>query len=121
MDGTQCIDHLVISILSPFVPARKMAIDTLTFLCYCDIPSGHSKVLQAMELLREYGGEEYGRFDTWLHSVGTALDGRGKMGSMVGVSKDLILTDGTKNPDSILLEYSVRIKKYILDTKNSKK
>lgn len=84
-----------------------MACDTLTFLCYCDIPTGHSMVLQGMELLRGYDGNEYGRFDTWLRSVEKALDGRGKMGSLVGVSKDLILTDGTKNPDTILLEYSV--------------
>ena len=64
-------------------------------------------VLKSMELLKEYGSG-YGRFDPWLNSLERALDGRGKMGSMVGASKDLRFAGMAGNPDTHLMEYAVR-------------
>lgn len=38
-------------------------------------------------------GQKVGRFDVWLQQLSTTVDGRGRMGSTVGLSKDLKGTD----------------------------
>ena len=101
------IDSMTMSLLSPYVPARQLTCDALTFLCYCDIPNGHSMVLRGMELLKKRKDGE-GRFDIWLDSFERILDARGKMGSLVGTDRDFFkLTGISENPEEHLMEYGV--------------
>ena len=48
-------------------------------------------------------GQKVGRFDIWLQQLSTTVDGRGRMGSTVGLSKDLKGTD-----DGTILDICVR-------------
>ncbi|KAI8139173.1 formin homology 2 domain-containing protein [Fennellomyces sp. T-0311] len=101
------IDQITLSLLSPYVPVRQLACDTLTFLCYCDIPNGHSMVLRGMELLKKHADGQ-GRFDAWLNPLEKVLDARGMMGSMVGASKDFLKYTGiSENPEEHLIEYGL--------------
>ncbi|KAL0080001.1 armadillo-type protein [Phycomyces blakesleeanus] len=104
-----CSIHLILSLLSPYIPARTAACDALTFLCYCDVPTGHSMVLRGMDHLTECS-HEYGRFDSWLKALDSTLENRGKMGSLVGANKDLWQTEviGTpSSPEAHLMEYAL--------------
>ncbi|KAI9020716.1 hypothetical protein CLU79DRAFT_755176 [Phycomyces nitens] len=104
-----CSIHLILSLLSPYIPARTAACDALTFLCYCDVPTGHSMVLRGMDHLKECS-HAYGRFDSWLNALDDTLDDHGKMGSLVGANKDLWQTEviGTpSSPEAHLMEYAL--------------
>lgn len=85
--------------------ARRLACEALTFLCYCDIPQGHSLVVSAMDALKEWH-HDMSTFDPWLRSLSLMLDGRGKMGSMVGASDDYRRM-GNAAADNQLMEYAV--------------
>lgn len=64
--------------------------DMLTFLSYQGISSliGHSYVLKGLDNLMNVKGD-HGRFDAWFTILEATLDGRGKMGSLVGASDDI--------------------------------
>jgi cytokinesis protein len=78
--------------------------EVLAFVCHVDLPKGQEIVLQGMEKLKEYR-HEYGRFDGWLKIVEATLDGRGRMGSLVGASEDIKRLGGA--PDNHLGDYAV--------------
>lgn len=52
------------------------------------MPKGQELVLKAMEKLKDHR-REYARFDAWLKLLDVTLDGRGRMGSLVGASEDV--------------------------------
>ncbi|RPA78262.1 hypothetical protein BJ508DRAFT_329390 [Ascobolus immersus RN42] len=100
----QCIAALVGSLTSPRLTTRKLVSEVLTFLCHWERPHGHQKVLAAMDQVKSYQGET-GRFDAWLRVVEVTIDGRGKLGSMVGASEEI--RSGGIGMESLLMEYAL--------------
>jgi cytokinesis protein len=83
---------------------RKLVSDVLTFLCHWGEGSGHEKVLQALDNLKAQYGES-SRFDAWMRIVEVTVDGRGKMGSMVGASDEV--RSGGIGVENLLMEYAI--------------
>ncbi|KAL9084726.1 MAG: hypothetical protein Q9159_005081 [Coniocarpon cinnabarinum] len=92
------------SLTSPRLHTRKLVSEVLTFLCCWASGEGHSKVLQAFDHLMHAQGEN-GRFDGWMRVVEVTVDGRGKMGSMVGASEEV--RSGGVGMENLLMEYAV--------------
>ncbi|OZJ02756.1 hypothetical protein BZG36_03344 [Bifiguratus adelaidae] len=105
----QCIYNITASIKSPPWATRKLVCEVLTFICYCDGPddkTGHEHVLKGMDLLRE-NKREYGRFDAWLRLWEQTIDGRGRLGSLVGASEEIKKLGVQNAPDNHLMEYAL--------------
>lgn len=99
-----CVSALTASLTSPRVTTRKLVSEVLTFLCHWDRPHGHTKVLAALDQIRSHQGEN-GRFDSWLRIVEVTIDGRGKLGSLVGASDEV--RSGGIGMESLLMEYAL--------------
>ncbi|PGH10759.1 hypothetical protein AJ80_07409 [Polytolypa hystricis UAMH7299] len=100
----QVIIALASSLISPRLTTRKMVSEILTFLCHWADGQGHQKVLQAMDHVKNLQGET-GRFDAWMRIVEVSVDGRGKMGSLVGASEEF--RSGGIGMENLLMEYAV--------------
>ncbi|KAI0515459.1 hypothetical protein F5B22DRAFT_607415 [Xylaria bambusicola] len=100
----QVVVALATSLISPRLTTRKLVSDVLTFLCHWEDGSGHLKVIQAMDYVKAQQNEN-GRFDAWMRLVEVTVDGRGKMGSLVGAS-DEVRTGGI-GMENLLMEYAV--------------
>ncbi|KAF2744327.1 FH2-domain-containing protein [Sporormia fimetaria CBS 119925] len=96
------IQALCGSLVSARLNTRKLVSDVLTFLCHWGDGAGHEKVLQALDTLKAQYGEN-GRFDAWMRIVEVTVDGRGKMGSMVGASDEV--RSGGIGMENLLMEY----------------
>ncbi|KAG0279795.1 hypothetical protein BGZ95_000200 [Linnemannia exigua] len=83
-----CVTSLCFSITSPHLQTRKLVVEVLTFLCYCEVPMGHKLVLEGLDLVMEYW-KESARFDAWMRILENTIDGRGRFGTMVGMSEEL--------------------------------
>jgi cytokinesis protein len=92
------------SLTSPRLNTRKLVSELLTFLCHWADGQGHLKVLQALDHLKAQQGEN-GRFDAWMRIVEVTIDGRGKMGSLVGASDEV--RSGGIGMENLLMEYAV--------------
>lgn len=95
---------LASSITSPRLHTRKLVSELLTFLCHWADGQGHVKVLQALDHLKAQQNEN-GRFDAWMRIVEVTIDGRGKMGSLVGASDEV--RSGGIGMENLLMEYAV--------------
>ncbi|KAJ5180324.1 Diaphanous autoregulatory [Penicillium capsulatum] len=95
---------LVTSLASPRLNTRKLVSEVLTFLCHWAAGQGHQKVLQAMDKVKN-DHNETGRFDAWMRIVEVTIDGRGKMGSLVGASEEY--RSGGIGMENLLMEYAV--------------
>lgn len=104
LNHQQCISALVSSLTSPRLMTRKLVSEVLTFLCHWERPLGHQKVLAAMDQVKNQAGET-GRFDAWLRMVEVTIDGRGKLGSLVGASEEM--RSGGYGMESMLMEYAL--------------
>ncbi len=100
----QVIVSLASSLISPRLTTRKLVSEVLTFLCHWAEGEGHLKVLQAMDYVKSQQGEN-GRFDAWMRIVEVTIDGRGKMGSLVGASEEV--RSGGIGMENLLMEYAV--------------
>ena len=100
----QVIISLATSLISPRLTTRKLVSEVLTFLCHWAEGEGHLKVLQAMDYVKSQQGEN-GRFDAWMRIVEVTIDGRGKMGSLVGASEEV--RSGGIGMENLLMEYAV--------------
>lgn len=100
----QVIVALASSLISPRLTTRKMVSEVLTFLCHWGEGRGHQKVLQAMDHVKNIQSET-GRFDAWMRIVEVTIDGRGKMGSLVGASEEF--RSGGIGMENLLMEYAV--------------
>ncbi|RDW83927.1 formin sepA [Aspergillus mulundensis] len=100
----QIIVALISSLLSPRLNTRKLVSEVLTFLCHWAEGQGHERVLQAMDHVKNHQGET-GRFDAWMRIVEVTIDGRGKMGSLVGASEEY--RSGGIGMENLLMEYAV--------------
>lgn len=98
------IQALCGSLISSRLNTRKLVSDVLTFLCHWGNGSGHEKVLQALDNLKSQYGEN-SRFDAWMRIVEVTVDGRGKMGSMVGASDEV--RSGGIGVENLLMEYAI--------------
>lgn len=101
---SQIVMSLAGSLISPRLNTRKLVSEVLTFLCHWANGQGHMKVLQALDHLKSQQGEN-GRFDAWMRMVEVTVDGRGKMGSMVGASDEV--RSGGIGMENLLMEYAV--------------
>ena len=95
---------LAASLISPRIHTRRLVSEVLTFLCHWGSGQGHMKVLQALDQMKSAHGEN-GRFDAWMRIVEVTIDGRGKMGSMVGASEEV--RSGGIGMENLLMEYAV--------------
>ncbi|KAJ5166470.1 Cytokinesis protein sepA [Penicillium canariense] len=95
---------LVNSLSSPRLNTRKLVSEVLTFLCHWAEGQGHQKVLQAMDKVK-HDHNETGRFDAWMRITEVTIDGRGKMGSLVGASEEY--RSGGIGMENLLMEYAV--------------
>jgi cytokinesis protein len=100
----QVVVSLATSLISPRLTTRKLVSEVLTFLCHWEEGQGHLKVIQAMDYVKNQHGEN-GRFDAWMRVVEVTVDGRGKMGSMVGASEEV--RSGGIGMENLLMEYAV--------------
>ncbi|KAI9711916.1 MAG: hypothetical protein M1812_007070 [Candelaria pacifica] len=100
----QVIMSLATSLISPRLTTRKLVSEVLTFLCIWADGQGHLKVLQALDHVKNVQGEN-GRFDAWMRIVEVTIDGRGKMGSLVGASEEV--RSGGIGMENLLMEYAV--------------
>ncbi len=100
----QVLVALTISLISPRLSTRKLASEVLTFLTHWGDGEGHLKVIQAMDSVKSQQGEN-NRFDAWMRIIEVTVDGRGKMGSMVGASEEV--RSGGIGMENLLMEYSV--------------
>ncbi|GAB7365720.1 hypothetical protein MBLNU230_g7058t1 [Neophaeotheca triangularis] len=92
------------SLVSPRLNTRKLVSEVMTFLCHWADGEGHLKVLQALDHLKTLQNEN-GRFDAWMRIVEVTVDGRGKMGSLVGASDEV--RSGGIGMENLLMEYAV--------------
>ncbi|KAJ5669192.1 Cytokinesis protein sepA [Penicillium macrosclerotiorum] len=95
---------LVNSLSSPRLNTRKLVSEVITFLCHWGEGQGHQKVLQAMDKVK-HDHNETGRFDAWMRITEVTIDGRGKMGSLVGASEEY--RSGGIGMENLLMEYAV--------------
>ncbi|KAG2183787.1 hypothetical protein INT43_006798 [Umbelopsis isabellina] len=102
----QCIYNCMQSMLSPPIQTRKQVCEVLVFMCYCEVPSGQEIVLRGMEQLRN-ATRDFGRFDPWFKLLETTLDGRGRMGSLVGASDDFRKLGMQGTADSHFTEFAI--------------
>ncbi|MCJ1433773.1 hypothetical protein MMC27_003138 [Xylographa pallens] len=91
-------------ISSPRLTTRKLASEVLVFICHWALGEGHMKVLAAMDHVKHQQGEN-GRFDAWIRVVEVTIDGRGKMGSLVGASEEV--RSGGVGMENVLMEYAL--------------
>lgn len=76
-------------------------------MCYFEQPKGHALVMQGMNSIKD-SKSDYGRFDAWLKALLAVLNGRGKMGSIVGASMDVRQIASKNNPDIPVTEHAVK-------------
>ncbi|KAK4127687.1 FH2-domain-containing protein [Parathielavia appendiculata] len=100
----QVLVALATSLVSPRLTTRKLVSEVLTFLCHWSDNKGHLKVIEAMDVAKNQQGEN-GRFDAWMRLVEVTIDGRGKMGSLVGASEEV--RSGGIGMENLLMEYAV--------------
>ena len=95
---------LAMCLISPRLTTRRLVSEVMTFLCHCGEGQGHLKVIQAMDSVKTMINEN-GRFDAWMRIVEVTIDGRGKMGSLVGASEEV--RSGGVGMENLLMEYAV--------------
>jgi cytokinesis protein len=110
------ISQIATCLVSSHLPTRKTVADILTFLCHWDNPQGHRLVLKALDDLC-HSRNEAARFDAWFNTFESTIDGRGRMGSLVGASDEIRSLRGRERDalreaanagiDSALNEYAV--------------
>ncbi|KIV98923.1 uncharacterized protein PV09_09310 [Verruconis gallopava] len=104
LQHAQIVNALAGSLISPRLNTRKLVSDVLTFLCHWADGQGHRRVIQALDHLKTQNNEN-GRFDAWMRWIEITIDGRGKMGSLVGASSEV--RSGGMGVENMLMEYSV--------------
>lgn len=104
LQHAQIVMALAGSLTSPRLSTRKLVSEVLTFLCHWGEGQGHRRVLQALDNIKNQNSET-GRFDAWMRLVEVTIDGRGKMGSLVGASDEV--RAGGIGVENMLMEYAV--------------
>ncbi|ORY08436.1 FH2-domain-containing protein [Basidiobolus meristosporus CBS 931.73] len=97
----ECIMNVAYSLDATLIHTRKLAVELLTFMCYCEIPKGCSYVLNGMDQVKKARGYHL-RFEAWIKSLEATIDGRGILGSLVKASEEIRRAGGA---DRELVEY----------------
>lgn len=120
VERPRCVTDIVHSLTSPNIATRRTVCDILIFLAYkgrdqegCQ---GLNIVLGGFDNLMKTRGDP-GRFDAWLGTFETVIEGRGRMGSLVGASEEIRSLRGDRtaaalaardgHSDTLLLDYAV--------------
>jgi cytokinesis protein len=103
LQHAQIVNSLTGSLISSRISTRRLVSEVLTFLANSGHGQGHERVLGALDHLKNTHGET-GRFDAWMRLVEVAIDGRGKMGSLVGASEEF--RSGGVGMENLLMEYA---------------
>lgn len=96
----QIVNAIALSLVSPSIHCRKLSAEMLIFFGsfdeHTDERLGLSLVFGAFDHVEQQLNAaiadvsfKVGRFDVWLRQLETLVDGRGRMGSMVGVNKEM--------------------------------
>ncbi|KAJ2766099.1 hypothetical protein IWQ57_004512, partial [Coemansia nantahalensis] len=93
-----CVHNLCFSIDAPSLLTRRLISEILTYICYLNVPTGHATVLKGLDKLQKFR-EMQKRFEPWMRALELAIDGRGRMGSKVGVSEELRQLGSTADRD----------------------
>ncbi|KPI41697.1 Cytokinesis protein sepA [Cyphellophora attinorum] len=104
LNHPQILIALAMCLISPRLTTRRLVSEVMTFLCHCGEGQGHLKILQALDHVKSMINEN-GRFDAWMRIVEVTIDGRGKMGSLVGASEEV--RSGGVGMENLLMEYAV--------------
>lgn len=123
LESKICVPAITGALISTKLATRKLVTDILSFLAHFRHPEGHDQVLKAMNGLspdnihyqvkrldkrNSIASEPVNglkRFEQWLKIVEQTLDGRGKLGSMVGASEELKSSGG--NGENQLVDYAL--------------
>ncbi|RKP10414.1 armadillo-type protein [Thamnocephalis sphaerospora] len=87
LNNEDAIHAILFSLDSPSIVTRRLVAEVLTFICYCDKPHGHALVIRAMDKLQAVRQNKH-RFGAWMSVLEQTIEGRGRMGSMVGASDE---------------------------------
>ncbi|KAI0029325.1 armadillo-type protein [Vararia minispora EC-137] len=90
---------------TPRLTTRRIIIDLLTFLVYWPDGDVLDLVLDALEQLSTFNGEAATPFAYWFKSMEHTLEGRGRMGSLVGASEEV--RRGAAGADGSLNDYAL--------------
>lgn len=104
LQTAKTVPALVNSLISPRLPTRKLLTEVLVFLAHWQEPIGHQQVLSAFDIIKSQSGD-VGRFESWMRVVEHTLEGRGKLGSMVGASEEV--RTGGIGMESMLMDYAL--------------
>lgn len=109
-DGTKdALEHnasmsaIAASLASPEIPTRRHVAELLTFFVDSKSNQGRNLVLKGLEDLSRSRGQ-LGRFDVWFKFWEEAIDGRGKMGSVVGASDAVLSLRGPASREQMAKE-----------------
>lgn len=97
------VNHITTVLSSPSIPSRKLGLELVVALCYVD-DNSLQPVLVALDSLSNNNNEK-GPFTFWFKATLMTMLSRGKMGSLVGTSKDFKKAVGS---DLSLGDYMVR-------------
>ncbi|CAG8658878.1 1660_t:CDS:10, partial [Funneliformis mosseae] len=97
-----CIHSITFSLISQQLNTRKLVAEVLSFLCYCEIPTGHNLVLGGFDQLKQFRAEP-GRFDAWMNILENTINSRGRYGSLVNASEEF--KKGGIGIDGSIMEY----------------
>ncbi|CDZ98389.1 RhoA GTPase effector DIA/Diaphanous [Phaffia rhodozyma] len=109
----QIVTNITCSLNSPNFATRRHAMDTVSPFCFYDPPRGYKIVLHSLSVLSKvHGSPSDTPFTVWLASFEGVLDGRGRMGSIVGMSEDLKRGLGgagvAPSGEAGLIDYAIR-------------
>lgn len=96
-------NHVATTLCSPNIASRKVAVEILLFIARVQDFSYVHITLAALESLSAENNE-MGPYEYWFKSLESTLQGRGKMGSLVGASEEIRKNVGA---ESSLNEYAV--------------
>ncbi|CAG8746251.1 6207_t:CDS:2, partial [Funneliformis caledonium] len=97
-----CIHSITFSLISQQLNTRKLVAEVLSFLCYCEIPTGHNLVLGGFDQLMQFRAES-GRFNAWMNILENTINSRGRYGSLVNASEEF--KKGGIGIDGSIMEY----------------
>jgi cytokinesis protein len=124
LDSNIVVPAIAGALISTKLGTRKLVTDMLSFLAHFQPPEGYNQVLKAMNslsgdnihfqaraldkrnsMLSDQQNSGLKRFEQWLKVVEQTMEGRGKLGSMVGASEELKSSGGSG--ESQLVDYAL--------------
>lgn len=99
------INSVACSFSTSNITCKRLVAEILTYMCYFENGLAHRNVLAAIDALSS-ANNQTGRYDYWFKSFMSILEGRGRMGSLVGASENVKKHGGQ---DTALNDYAVRL------------